>query len=68
MQPGRVALMCGAFGFAFGASLTEVPIIRRAYGGASPVESFVGLTGAKLRRDRWIGIAAGTLLFAVLAG
>jgi hypothetical protein len=65
--PGRAALACGAFGFAFGASLTEVPVIRRSYGGASPIESFAGLTGAKLRRDRWIGIAAGALLFALIA-
>src|SRR5262245_27491584 len=65
--PGRVALGCAAFGFAFGASLTEVPIIRRSFAGASPVESFQGLTGAKLRRDRWIGIAAGAVLFALIA-
>jgi hypothetical protein len=64
--PGRVALACGAFGFAFGASLTEVPIMRRSFAGASPVESFEGLTGAKLRRDRWIGIAAGAVLFAMI--
>jgi hypothetical protein len=64
--PGRVALACGAFGFAFGASLTEVPIIRRSFAGASPVESFAGLTGAKLRRDRWIGIAAGAVLFGLM--
>jgi hypothetical protein len=64
--PGRVALACGAFSFAFGASLTEVPVIRRSFAGASPVESFQGLTGAKLRRDRWIGIAAGALLFVAI--
>jgi hypothetical protein len=61
--PGRVALACSAFAFAFGASLTEFPVIRRSFAGASPVESFKGLTRAKLRRDRWIGIAAGALLF-----
>jgi len=64
--PGRVALACGAFAFAFGASVTEVPIMRRSFAGASPVESFAGLTGAKLRRDRWIGIAAGAALFALI--
>jgi hypothetical protein len=62
-SPGRVALACSAFAFAFGASLTEFPVMRRSFAGASPVESFKGLTGAKLRRDRWIGIAAGALLF-----
>jgi hypothetical protein len=62
-SPGRVALACSAFAFAFGASLTEFPVIRRSFAGASPVESFKGLTRAKLRRDRWIGIAAGALLF-----
>jgi hypothetical protein len=65
--PGRVALACGAFAFAFGASCTEFPVIRRSFAGASPVDSFEGLTGAKLRRNRWIGYAAGAVLFAVLA-
>ena len=64
--PGRVALACSAFAFAFGASVTELPVIRRSFGGASPVESFKGLSRAKLRRDRWIGIAAGALLFVSL--
>jgi len=64
--PGRVALATGAFAFAFGASLTEFPVIRRSFAGASPVESFQGLTGAKLRRNRWIGIAAGAVLFALI--
>ena len=65
--PGRVALASGAFAFAFGASFTEFPVIRRSFAGASPVESFAGLTGAVLRRNRWIGYAAGAVLFAVLA-
>src|SRR5262245_14148138 len=65
--PGRVALACGAFAFAFGASTTEFPVIRRSFAGASPVESFAGLTGAKLRRNRRIGYAAGAVLFALLA-
>ena len=64
--PGRVALACGAFAFAFGASVTEVPIMRRSFAGASPAESFTGLTGAKLRRNRWIGYAAGAVLFALI--
>jgi hypothetical protein len=64
--PGRAALACGAFGFAFGASLTEVPVIRRSFAGASPVESFAGLTGAKLRRNRRIGYVAGAVLFALI--
>ncbi len=63
----RAAIVCAAFGFALGASLTEFPVIGRAYSGASPIESFAGLTGDKLRRDRWIGIAAGGALFLVLA-
>jgi hypothetical protein len=62
-SPGRTALACSAFAFAFGASLTEFPVIRRSFAGASPVESFKGLTRAKLTRNRWIGIAAGALLF-----
>lgn len=65
--PGRVALVAGAFGFAVSASVTEIPIIRRAYAGASPKESFRGLTRETLRRDRWIGAAAGLLVFLVLA-
>ena len=64
--PARVALLASTFGFAVSASTTEFPIIGRAFSGASPVESFRGLTGAKLRRDRWIGAAAGVLLFAIL--
>ncbi|MBW2273661.1 MAG: hypothetical protein JRG96_10340 [Deltaproteobacteria bacterium] len=64
--PGRVALLSGAFGFAVSASATELPVIRRAYAGASPAESFKGLTGDTLRRDRWIGAAAGIALFLVL--
>jgi len=65
-SPGRLALLASSFGFAVSASTTELPIIRRAYAGASPVESFAGLTGDKLRRDRWIGAGAGLLLFAFL--
>ena len=61
--PGRLALLAGAFGFAVSASTTELPIIRRSLAGASPAESFLGLTGDKLRRDRWIGLAAGGVLF-----
>jgi len=64
--PGRMALLASSFGFAVAASTTEFPIIGRAFSGASPVESFQGLTGAKLRRDRWIGAAAGVLLFVIL--
>ena len=64
--PGRVALGCGAFAFAFGASTTEFPVIGRSFSGASPAESFRGLTGAKLRRNRWIGYAAGAVLFALI--
>ncbi len=60
---GRVALLSGAFGFAFSASLTELPVIQRAYSGASPVESFRGLTRAKVERNRWVGAGAGLLLF-----
>jgi hypothetical protein len=41
-------------------------VIRRSFTGASPVESFAGLTDAKLRRNRWIGYAAGALPFAAL--
>ena len=59
---GRIALFAGSFGFAIFASVTELPIIWRAYSGASPVESFAGLSREKLRRNRWIGVAAGGLL------
>lgn len=62
-SPGRAALACSAFAFAFGASLTELPVIWRSFAGASAVESFKGLTRAKLTRNRWIGIAAGVLAF-----
>jgi len=65
-SPAQTALLASTFGFAVAASTTEFPIIGRAFSGASPVESFRGLTGAKLRRDRWIGAAAGVLLFAIL--
>ena len=63
---GRLALVCGAFGFAISASTTELPVVRRAYAGASPSESFKGLTGDKLRRNRWIGGVAGALLFLAM--
>lgn len=63
---GRMALFCASFGFAVSASLTEFPIIGRAFSGASPVESFRGLSGDKLRRDRRIGAVAGLILFALL--
>ena len=62
---GRVALLSGAVGFAISASLTEFPVIQRAYAGASPGDSFRGLTRAKLKRNRWTGVAAGILLFVV---
>ncbi len=61
--PGRVALLSGALSVAFSASLTEFPVIQRAYAGASPAESFQGLTGAKLKRNRWLGAGSGLLLF-----
>lgn len=63
---GRIALVCGAFAFAVSASTTEFPVVQRAYAGASPSESFAGLTGEKLKRNRWIGAAAGLALFALL--
>jgi hypothetical protein len=63
---GRVALVCGAFGFAVSASLTEIPVVRRAYAGASAAESFAGLTGEKLKHHRWIGAAAALALFLLL--
>ena len=63
---GRVALLAGAFGFAVSASVTEFPIIGRAYSGATPKESFEGLTREKLRQHRWIGFAAGVALLVLL--
>ena len=59
----RIALVAGSFAFAVSASTTEFPIIRRAFAGASPAESFRGLTRDKLRKKRWIGAAAGLALF-----
>lgn len=64
--PGQQALLSGSFAFALGASLTEVPILRRTFAGASNLESFEGLSGALLRRNRRLGIAAGALLFVLL--
>lgn len=64
--PGRAALVAAAFGVAVAASTTEVPIMRKAFAGASPIESFAGFSGAKLRRDRWIGFAAGLVLFLLV--
>ena len=64
--PGRAALFASAFGVAVAASTTEIPVIRKAFAGASPIESFQGFSGDKLRRDRWIGAAAGTALFLLL--
>ncbi|NQZ96816.1 MAG: hypothetical protein HRU01_09920 [Myxococcales bacterium] len=63
---GRLALVSSAFGYAVFASLTEFPVIRRAFAGAAPAESFKGLTGAVLKRNRWLGAGAGLLLFLVL--
>lgn len=63
---GRAALLAATFGFAVSASVTELPIIYRAYTGSSPVESFKGLTAKTLQRDQRIGIAAGALLFLLL--
>jgi hypothetical protein len=64
--PGRIALVSAAFGFACFASTTEFPVIQRAYSGVSPLECFAGLTGEKLRRNQWLGAAAGVGLFLVL--
>jgi hypothetical protein len=63
---GRAALLAATFGFGVSASATEIPIIRRAFTGSSPVESFKGLTKETLQRDRRIGIAAGVVLFLLL--
>lgn len=60
---GRMTLFAGSFAFAVSASTTEFPIIQRILDGASPKQSFEGLTGEKLKRNRWIGIAAGVVLF-----
>ena len=64
--PGRIVLVCSAFAFAVYASTTEFPVLQRAFAGASPVESFAGLTGDKLKRNKLIGAAAGLALFALL--
>jgi hypothetical protein len=64
--PGRVALVSAVFGFAVYASTTEFPIIGRAYAGVDPAACFKGLDGEKLRRNQWIGGAAGLLLAALL--
>jgi hypothetical protein len=64
--PGRIALLSASFGFAVFGSTTEIPVIRRAFAGASAVESFAGLTGAVLRRNRWVGAGAALALFLVL--
>lgn len=63
---GRAALLAATFGFAVSASTTEFPVIRRAFTGSSPVESFKGLTKEKLQRDRRIGAAAGVVLFLLM--
>ncbi len=64
--PGRCALLASAFGVALAASVTEFPILQRSYAGATPAESFRGLSAASLSRDRWIGAAAGVALFLIL--
>lgn len=65
-SPGRVALVSAVFGFAVFASTTELPIIRRAYAGVDPVACFEGLDREKLRRNQWIGAAAGLVLAILL--
>ncbi len=64
--PGRVALVCGAFGFAVFASTTEIPVIRSSYAGASNAGSFAGLTPDALRRNGWIGAGAALGLLVLL--
>ena len=63
---GRAALFATTFGVAVADSVTEFPVIQKAYSGSSPAESFVGLTGDKLRRDQKIGAAAGVVLFLLI--
>jgi len=65
-SPGRVALVSAVFGFAVFATTTELPIIRRAYAGVEPVACFEGLDREKLRRNQWIGAAAGLVLATLL--
>jgi len=64
--PGRTSLFAGALGLAVFASLTELPVIWRAYSGATPIESFKGLTGQKLRRNQGLGFAAGVAAFLII--
>jgi hypothetical protein len=64
--PGRVALVSAVFGFAIFASTTEFPIIRLAYSGVDPKACFKGLSREKLRRNQWIGVAAGLVLATLL--
>ena len=64
--PARAALVSAAFGFAVFASTTEFPVLRLAYAGASPIESFAELSGEKLRRNSWVGAGAALLLFLML--
>ena len=64
---GERALVAGAFAFALGASVLEVPIIFRALRGAvRPTQAFDHLTKAVLRRHAVIG-GIGGLVFAVAA-
>ena len=65
--PGRTSLLAGALGFAVFATTSELPVIWRAHSGASPIESFQGLTGEKLRRNRNLGIAVGAVAFLLLS-
>jgi len=64
--PGQIALAASSFGYAVYGSSIELPIIRRAYAGATPIESFAGFSGEVVKRSRWIGIGAGLLLFVIL--
>ena len=64
--PGRVALVCGAVGFAVFASVTEFPVIARTRGGEAPLQALARLTPDLLRRNAAIGFGAAVALGLVL--
>lgn len=63
---GQIALLSGSVGFAVFASTVEFPVIARARGGASAIESLSVIPKNFLKKNGAMGAAAALLTFLVL--
>lgn len=64
-SPGRIALVCAAFGFSAFASIIELPVMSRVSNGMAPLES-LGKIDTQVFTTAALGGAASALVLAAL--